>query len=264
MTTVEQELHRRDLPMHSAVLVTMLRSPAERVISEHKYALARPNKNKESLQFLQQQDGGGDSFGQLMKALRHNMTLTDYVNFPFEQGDYGSIANRQVSLLSGSEHSHERGELQLRYALRNLQLFDFVGLQEDFPASMRLLAHVLTERLGHSDAIDAMATQSADIHVNAAAGTAVKPAAAGHSHSAELSDEVRKAVAKKNNLDSALYDWAKEDFYRKLCDQLGECDGPPAAAADADAQPASTADVTADKPTALSGTGKGMSDAVGG
>ena len=127
MSTVERELHKRSIPVHSTVLVTMLRSPAERVISEHKYALARPKKNKGSLQFLQQQDtdidkgsSSGNGFGQLMSALRHNMSLTDYINVPFKQGEYGSINNRQVSLLAGSAYKHERSEFQLPYALRNL------------------------------------------------------------------------------------------------------------------------------------------------
>jgi hypothetical protein len=131
----------------------MLRDPVERVISEHKYALARPSKNRGSLQFLQPaepadshehgQGGGGggdpDSFRTLMKALRHNMTLTEYIQYPFVQGDFGTINNRQVSLLAGSEHAQERPEFKLRYALRNLHLFDFVGLTEDFGKETPLL-----------------------------------------------------------------------------------------------------------------------------
>ena len=153
MSTVERELQRRHIPLHAAVLVTMLRDPVERVISEHKYALARPSKNRGSLQFLQPaepadshehgQGGGGggdpDSFRTLMKALRHNMTLTEYIQYPFVQGDFGTINNRQVSLLAGSEHAQERPEFKLRYALRNLHLFDFVGLTEDFGKETPLL-----------------------------------------------------------------------------------------------------------------------------
>ena len=112
----------------------MLRSPVERVVSEYKYALARPHKNKGSLQFLQTADGG---FAKLMRSLKHNMTLAEYVDFPFKSAQFGSINNRQVSLLAGEEHAHERGEFQLRFALRSLQLFDFVGLTEDFGASLR-------------------------------------------------------------------------------------------------------------------------------
>merc|ERR1711939_1293913 len=103
---------------------------------------ARPSKNKGSLQFLQpaavpertDRDSGVDesSFRTLMKALRHNMTLDEYIQFPFKQGNFGTINNRQVSLLAGSEHAQELAEFQLRYALRNLQLFDFVGITEDF------------------------------------------------------------------------------------------------------------------------------------
>ena len=47
------------------------------------------------------------------------------------------------------------------------------------------------------------------------------------SHAAELPAGVRKRLSKKNELDQTLYDWARADFYRRLCDQLGECDGPP-------------------------------------
>ena len=82
----------------------MLRDPMERVISEHKYALARPSKNKGSLQFLQpaaaaeQSDRDTvveeSSFRTLMKALRHNMTLDEYLEFPFQQGNFGTINNR--------------------------------------------------------------------------------------------------------------------------------------------------------------------------
>ena len=101
----------------------MLRDPMARVISEHQYALTRPSKNKGSLQFLQpatseKRGSGADegSFRALMKALGRNMTLDEYIHFPFRQGDFGTINNRQASLLAGSEHAHERSKFQLHYA----------------------------------------------------------------------------------------------------------------------------------------------------
>ena len=235
MTTIERELQRRQIPVHCAVLVTMLRDPMERVISEHKYALARPSKNKGSLQFLQpaatatEPHHGVDrgTFSTLMTALRHNMTLDEYIHFPFRQGDFGTINNRQVSLLAGSEHAQERSEFQLRYALRNLQLFDFVGITEDFSASMRLLARTLSNRLGSSRSAKAMEAlaQAGSTHLNS--GDSGSDSQQQHSHAAGLSAAVRKKLSKKNELDQALYDWAKADFYNRLCEQLGECDGPP-------------------------------------
>ena len=235
MTTIERELQRRQIPVHSAILVTMLRDPMERVISEHKYALARPSKNKGSLQFLQpaatatgpQNGDDQGTFRTLMTALRHNMTLDEYIRFPFRQGDFGTINNRQVSLLAGSEHAQERSEFQLRYALRNLQLFDFVGLTEDFGASMRLLARTLSDRLGGSRsarAIEALA-QAGSTHLNS--GGSGSQSQQQRSHAAGLPAAVRKKLSKKNELDQTLYDWARTDFYNRLCEQLGECDGPP-------------------------------------
>jgi hypothetical protein len=240
MTTIEHELQRRQIPVHSAVLVTMLRDPLERVISEHQYALARPSKNKGSLQFLQpaetakqqQHDTGADvgSFRALMKALRRNMTLDEYIQFPFLQGDFGTINNRQVSLLAGSEHAHERSDFQLRYALRNLQLFDFVGITEDFSASMRLLAHTLSGCLdtggstSSKEALESLA-QAGSTHLNS--GGSGSQTQQQRSHTVGLSAAVRKKLSKKNELDQILYDWAKADFYSRLCSQLGECDGPP-------------------------------------
>ena len=42
-----------------------------------------------------------------MRSLKHNMTLDEYVDFPFKSAQFGSINNRQVSLLAGEEHAHE-------------------------------------------------------------------------------------------------------------------------------------------------------------
>ena len=39
--------------------------------------------------------------------------------------------------------------------------------------------------------------------------------------------KLRRKLEKKNALDQQLYDLAKADFYRRLCEELGECDGPP-------------------------------------
>ena len=49
----------------------------------------------------------------------------------------------QVGLFSGKEHAAAPAAFRLRHALRSLELFDFVGLTEEFGASMRLLAHTL-------------------------------------------------------------------------------------------------------------------------
>ena len=136
------------------------------------------------------------------------MTLAEYVDFPFKSAQFGSINNRQVSLLAGEEHAHERGEFQLRFALRSLQLFDFVGLTEDFGASMRLLAHTLARRLGHSEQV---------AELGRAGGTHLNGGGARAGHGAELSAPLRRKLEKKNALDQQLYDLAKADFYRRLC-----------------------------------------------
>eukprot|EP01051_Picozoa_sp_SAG22_P033812 SAG22_NODE_15004_length_359_cov_1.384615_1_plen_104_part_01 len=104
MTTIEDQLAGQDVSLHDALLMTMLRSPVDRVISEHRYALRQQPKNANTLQFLQT-EGGRHTM--LYKLLEANMTLADFVSFEFGVGNYGSINNRQVSLLSGRRNRHE-------------------------------------------------------------------------------------------------------------------------------------------------------------
>jgi hypothetical protein len=215
LTTVEQTLASVGTGLDSAVLITMLRSPEERAWSEYRYALARPVKNTGSLQFLQVDDGSEE---ELFRQLRKNMTLQQYLRF--DQGEkssgFGMINNRQTSLFAQRSIAPA---FKLRSALRGLSLFDFVGLTEDMGASMRLLAHVLRQRgAGNVAAIDAMAG-SAYVHLNRGKKSHVKAAAS-------LPAKLQKMLRRRNSLDSRLYAFARERFYRQLCSQLGECDGP--------------------------------------
>ena len=74
---VKQQLGTLGLPLHAAVLLTMLRSPVDRVMSEHKYALSRPSKNLASLQFLQADDG--KAHRALFSRLEaNNLSLPEY------------------------------------------------------------------------------------------------------------------------------------------------------------------------------------------
>ena len=104
MTTIEGQLAHQNTSLHDAILLTMLRSPVDRVISEHQYALRQHPKDANTLQFLQTTDGRHKV---LYKLLESNMSLADYVSFPFGAGNFGAINNRQVSLLAGRQHRHE-------------------------------------------------------------------------------------------------------------------------------------------------------------
>jgi hypothetical protein len=110
---------------------------------------------------------------------------------------------------------------------------------------VRLLAHTLAQRLsasgtgGDAKESDGISSSSSSNNSSKEALEVLARAGSTHlnsggrseqqqrSHAAELPAGVRKRLSKKNELDQTLYDWARADFYRRLCDQLGECDGPP-------------------------------------
>eukprot|EP01052_Picozoa_sp_SAG31_P004632 SAG31_NODE_194_length_20722_cov_19.854192_13_plen_424_part_00 len=215
MSMIEAELTAQHLSLNDVFLMTMLRSPVDRVISEHKYALRQDPKNENTLQFLLDDEGHHNL---LFSLLDLNMSLEEFIAWgPRANSDYGSINNRQTELLSGREHRYEQNIFKLRYAVRNLQLFKFIGLTEHFDASMRLLAHTLQqEGVPATPSVLKQLAEAGASHLNAA------PSAA--SSSTEDEDRLRQLVASKNTLDQRLYDIAEAMFFERLCKELGECD----------------------------------------
>jgi hypothetical protein len=228
LTEVEHQLKEQGgRSLNSAVLLTMLRSPVERVLSEYQYALSRPAKNAGSLQFLQQPDG---SHKKLFRRLASgNITALQYANTTQHASEFGTIGNRQATLFA------ERGVAKpflLRSALRGLQMMDFVGLTEDFAASMRLLAHTLRRRgVGTEQLLQQLAAAGGVTHLNAAA-TTTKASAAKVTQVAEISETVRNKIRRQNSVDVQLYEYAKAEFYARMCRELGECERPAASPPD--------------------------------
>jgi len=160
------EAHWHAMPLRTRpVLVTMLRAPVRRLISEFYYARNSEHKSEEGLQFLTTSDGGHHTLFERLSD--DKFTLLDYAKFAFNQSHFGAINNRQAWLLSGRPQDESEvslhGEMTMHSferATYRLSAFDYVGVSERFAESVQLLLrtfvqrHVLEHMVSKSEEVD--------------------------------------------------------------------------------------------------------------
>lgn len=215
MQAIDTMWHMLPLGHARPVLVTMLRAPVSRLISEFHYARAKHPKNEATLQFLRQ--GDAQKQQQLFRLLGEaNFSLLDYAHFKFEPAGFGAINNRQTWLLAGHPqvlgYGHSPWEDQLYTARRRLDVFDAIGLSERFEESVRLLLHVLVQRHVLESDILAHAAHLGATRINEAWAPTVATDTA-----------TACALARLNAADATLYHDAATAFSERLCLELGEC-----------------------------------------
>ena len=198
----------------------MLRAPVARLVSEYHYARSRTSKDEASLSFLQAADGGHRRLYKLLSD--PSFDLIQYVEYRFNQSEFGAINNRQAWLLAGRPVDEERVPLDgsmtsadYQRAAYHLTLFDVFGLTERFADSVRLLLHALVQRHVRSSVDGLQKLQSLELN------------AGGNPHQGAIPRDVQCRIACLNDRDYQLHADAARAFDERVCAQLGQCGSEP-------------------------------------
>jgi len=210
----------RALPLGAPpLLVTMLRAPVARMVSEFAYARSQQRKTDATLQFLGTSDGSHHALFEWLDD--DEFTLIDYARWRFNQSNFGAINNRQSWMLAGRPSSEAEvflnGSMTLRsfkIARYRLSMFDFFGITERFDDSVRLLLHTFVQR---------RVVESRDVASRLEALRRIKVNEGGASDAGPVSRDDECELARLNGFDQVLYRDAAQAFDARMCAELGEC-----------------------------------------